>query len=90
MIKWKHIEISIESFAIIVLFVVGCVLISVRVGKNIITAPMVFVIFGLLVSPQILNKERGIQGREIIFSTMVITLLISVFIHGLTALPWVS
>ncbi|MEM7595637.1 MAG: cation:proton antiporter [Cyanobacteria bacterium P01_A01_bin.83] len=42
-------------------------------------------IYGLL----ILEKEN-LPGKELIFTTMVITVLMSVFAHGLTAFPGVS
>ena len=40
------------------------------------------IIYGLL----IMEKE-GLQGSELIFSTMVITVFISIFAHGITAYP---
>ncbi|MDJ0735911.1 MAG: cation:proton antiporter [Nostocaceae cyanobacterium] len=40
------------------------------------------IVYGLL----IIEKE-GLQNSELIFSTMVVTVLISVFAHGLTAFP---
>ncbi|MEM8723226.1 MAG: hypothetical protein AAGE84_28735 [Cyanobacteria bacterium P01_G01_bin.39] len=42
-------------------------------------------IYGLL----ILEKEN-LPGQELIFTTMVITVLMSVFAHGLTAFPGVN
>ena len=40
------------------------------------------IIYGLLIS-----EKSGIQGGELIFTTMVITVLISIFAHGITAYP---
>lgn len=40
------------------------------------------ILYGLLIL-----EGDGIQGSEVIFSTMVLTVLISVFAHGLTAFP---
>jgi len=40
------------------------------------------IIYGLLII-----ERSGIQGSELIFTTMVITVLISIFAHGITAFP---
>ena len=40
------------------------------------------IIYGLLII-----ERSGIQGSELIFSTTVITVLISIFAHGITAYP---
>ncbi|NEN98397.1 MAG: sodium:proton antiporter, partial [Moorea sp. SIO3I7] len=40
------------------------------------------ILYGLLIL-----EGDGIQGSEVMFSTMVVTVLISVFAHGLTAFP---
>ena len=40
------------------------------------------IIYGLLIT-----EKSGIQGNELIFTTMVVTVLISIFAHGITAYP---
>ena len=40
------------------------------------------IIYGLLIT-----EKEGLQGGELIFTTMVITVLISIFAHGITAYP---
>ncbi|MDR9402773.1 MAG: hypothetical protein RI580_04975 [Halothece sp. Uz-M2-17] len=43
---------TIETFAVIAFFILGFGLISGYLEKTVITPPMVFVTFGLLLSPQ--------------------------------------
>lgn len=43
------------------------------------------IVYGLLII-----ENESLQGRELIFSIMVVTVLISVFAHGLTAFPGVN
>ena len=40
------------------------------------------IIYGLLIT-----EKAGVQGSELIFTTMVITVLVSIFAHGMTAYP---
>ena len=40
------------------------------------------IIYGLLMS-----EKEGLQGSELIFSTMVVTVFMSIFAHGITAYP---
>jgi NhaP-type Na+/H+ or K+/H+ antiporter len=41
------------------------------------------IIYGLL-----LLEEAKVAGKELIFSTMVVTVLMSTFAHGLTSIPF--
>ena len=43
------------------------------------------IVYGLLIA-----EKENLQGSELIFTTMVITVLMSVFAHGLTAFPGVN
>ncbi len=70
------------SFAVIALGILGFALISGLSQRSIITAPMVFVVFGLLVGPHYLGWVEFDLGRDFIHSLAEITLVLVLFIDA--------
>ncbi|MFB6276346.1 MAG: cation:proton antiporter [Halothece sp.] len=69
---------TIETFAIISFFVIGFGLISGYLEKSVVTPPMAFVIFGLLLSPQLfglLNLETDSEGIRLVAELTLILVL---------------
>ena len=71
-----------ETFAIIALFILSFGLISGRIEKTVITPPMAFVAFGLLVSPQVLGIVELDIKNEIIKIIAELTLILVLFIDA--------
>ncbi|NEO24087.1 sodium:proton antiporter [Moorena sp. SIO4A5] len=68
-----------ELFAIIALFILGFGLISGRIEKSIITPPMAFVTFGLLLSPQLLGLLNLEVEHELVRIIAEFTLILVLF-----------
>jgi len=93
---------TIETIAVIAVLILGFGLFSAYFEKTVITPPIIFVTFGLLLSPPFLgliNFNPDNQGIIllaeltlilVLFTTVMITILTSIFIHGLTAFPAVN
>ncbi len=73
---------TIESFAIVALFIIGFGLISGWIENTIITAPMVFVTFGLLISPNFFNLVDINIEQEIVKAIAEFTLISILFIDA--------
>jgi len=78
----KKIQMDTLSFAVIALGVLAFALISGRTQRSIITAPMVFVIFGLIVGPYHLGWVDLDIDRGFIHSLAEITLVLVLFIDA--------
>ncbi|NEO12445.1 MULTISPECIES: sodium:proton antiporter [unclassified Moorena] len=68
-----------ELFAIIALFILGFGLISGRIEKSVITPPMAFVIFGILLSPQLLGLLNLEVEHELVRIIAEFTLILVLF-----------
>ncbi|NER92076.1 MULTISPECIES: sodium:proton antiporter [unclassified Moorena] len=68
-----------ELFAIIALFILGFGLISGRIEKSVITPPMAFVIFGVLLSPQLLGLLNLEVEHELVRIIAEFTLILVLF-----------
>lgn len=68
-----------ELFAIIALFILGFGLISGRIEKSVITPPMAFVIFGILLSPPLLGLLNLEVEHELVRIIAEFTLILVLF-----------
>ena len=73
---------TIETFAVVALFLLSFGLISRRLEKSVITPPMAFVTFGLLLSPQLLGLVEVDVENEIIRLIAELTLILVLFIDA--------
>lgn len=80
----------VVAFAVL-LFFFG--LISRKISGTVVTAPMIFVAVGMLLSPEGLDfvdlspKTGGIGGSETVSLAVIMTVFLSVFVQGATAGP---
>lgn len=87
-----------ENLAIIAVFAFVYSAVAGRVEKSVISGPMVFIVFGLLMGSKglgILDLEVGNTDLRILADltlamTVVCTVILSVIAHGLTANPLAS
>lgn len=70
---------TVQTFAIAAAFTLAFALISGRLEKSIITAPMAFVAFGLLLSPQIFNLLEINMESELVQIIAELTLVLVLF-----------
>ncbi|MGB8225197.1 MAG: hypothetical protein WCF10_21600 [Polyangiales bacterium] len=68
------------------LFVLGYGLVSKRLERTIITPPMIFVVLGLLFGDAARIDLRVLR-TELVFNVVILTVLVSVFAHGMSAAP---
>lgn len=68
-----------QAFAVIALFILGFGLISGRIEKSILTPPMTFVIFGLMVSPGVLGLVDLRLESELVKILTELTLVLVLF-----------
>ncbi len=68
-----------ETFALIALFIIGFGLISGYLEKSIITPPMAFVTFGMLLSTQLLGLFEHDVENEIVRLIAELTLILVLF-----------
>ncbi|NBD17266.1 MAG: sodium:proton antiporter [Cyanobacteria bacterium] len=83
---------TIETFAIVAFFILGFGLISGYLEKTVITPPMVFVTFGLFLSPQglgLINLDPDSEGIRLIAElTLILVLFTDASRINLQRLEW--
>jgi hypothetical protein len=77
------------ALAVVALAVLGFGLISGRMERSIVTPPMVFVIFGLLMSDRVLGLVPLHVGSHVIHVLAEVTLVLVLFTEPLGS-TWVS
>jgi NhaP-type Na+/H+ or K+/H+ antiporter len=68
-----------ESILTITVFIVLFALVSGRLQRGILTPPMVFTVFGLLISPYVLNMLSSLPDSKFIHTLAEITLILVLF-----------
>jgi NhaP-type Na+/H+ or K+/H+ antiporter len=91
---FEHITFAIVLYAVLSLTIIRMIPVAISlVGLKLQTRTITFlgwfgprgiasIIYGFIIL-----EEEGLQGQDIIFTIMVITVFFSVFAHGLTAVP---
>ncbi|SMG64144.1 [similarity to] sodium/hydrogen exchanger, partial [methanotrophic bacterial endosymbiont of Bathymodiolus sp.] len=68
-----------ESILTITVFIALFALVSGRLQRGILTPPMVFTVFGLLISPYVLNVMSTLPDSGLIHTLAEITLILVLF-----------